>query len=155
MKGARNKKRAQADDIKKATKAGTLKRSKVTANKSKAKSRRTPKKKAIDTVMALAVDRYGDDQIAYLQSVHDNGIQPRDLLVLASMEWIDITRDMQSGALRLGEAYRLRTQVLDTLRKLAEHEAGGDSVPNLIQINVGADDFDRQADPGKPLELGG
>lgn len=150
MKGRKDKKRAQADDIKQATKSGKLKRVKP-----KKSAKRTPVKKAVDTVLSLAADRYSDDVVAYLKSVHENGIQTRDLLVMASMEWADITRDMQEGTLRSGEGYRLRIQVLDTLRKLAEHESGGESIPNLIQINVGAESFDRMADSGKPLELSG
>ena len=154
MKGRVSKKRAQAADVKEAVKAGKLTRGAATKPKKDGK-KRSSKKKAIDTVMALAQNRYDDDTKAYIQTVYENGMEMRDLLVLATMEWCDITSDMESGVLRKGEGYRLRTQILETLRKLTEHQNGGASIPNMIQINVNAPSENRLSDAGKPLELAG
>ena len=148
MKGRVSKKRAQAENVKEAVKQGKL----TKATKPK---RRTSKKKAIDTVLSLANNRYNKETSAYIKSVYENGFEMRDLLVLATMEWCDITSDMETGEIKKGEGYRLRTQILETLRKLTEHESGGTSIPNLIQINVNAPNNDRLQDAGKPLELSG
>ncbi len=154
MRGRGDRGRAQAADLREAAKAGKLTRT-TRSRVSAPTRRRTSAAKARDTVLALAEDRYDEETIAYLASVHEDGIRPRDLLVLASMEWIDITRDMDSGAIRRGEGYRLRTQVLDTLRKLSENETDPAAVPNMIQINVNTGGADRLGDGGKNLELAG
>ena len=140
---ARNKKRGEAADVKAAVKAGKLKRQ---------KARKVTTAEA--RILSLARDRYDRETFALLQGLHVDGIGLRDLLVLAQMEYLDITHDMDSGKLGTGEGYRLRTQVLETLRKLAESESGGGAaLPNLIQINIGETKGNRSKNAGKPLEM--
>ena len=138
-----NKKRGEAADVKAAVKAGKLVRK---------RAKRVTKAHA--RILGLARDRYDDETFKILEGMHEDGIGIRDLLVLAQMEYLDITHDMDSGKLGTGEGYRLRTQVLETLRKLAENETGGGAqLPNMIQINIGGTSSDRGKDPGKQLEM--
>ncbi len=136
---ARNKKRGEAEDVKRAVKSGRLVRK---IGRSQAR------------ILGLARDRYDRETYQILEGLHAGGISIRDLLVLAQMEYIDITQDMDSGKLGTGEGYRLRTQILETLRKLAENETGGGAqLPNMIQINIGETTGDRGVDSGKQLEM--
>ena len=137
----RNRKRQQAENMKEAVASGKLKRTRK-AVKSEAR------------ILAIAKDRYDKETFGVLASLHENGISTRDLLVLAQMEYIDVTHDMDDGTLQKGEGYRLRTQIIETLRKLAESETGGGAaLPNLIQINIAAKDIDRKSDVGATLEM--
>ena len=139
----KNRKRVEAADVKAAVKAGKLTRQ---------KARKVGKAQA--RILELAKKRYDKGTFQILAGMHEEGIGIRDLLVLAQMEYIDVTADMDTGELGKGEGYRLRTQIIETLRKLAENETGGGAqLPNLIQINIGESGADRSSDGGSPLEM--
>ena len=139
----KDRKREEAADVKDAVKAGRLVRKKA-AKVGKAQAR----------ILELAKKRYDRATYTILKGMHEEGLGIRDLLVLAQMEYLDVTADMDTGELGKGEGYRLRTQIIETLRKLAENETGGGAqLPNLIQINISEAGVNRTDDGGAALEM--